>query len=429
MVLLHVKRGDESQFLYETSTGIGIEQLAYELVTIYNGRLKVSRVCSEIEELAKHGTMLPPDMLGLTDEQVEELHLVDEWADKCIPSGGWRFNRDPVGRRNGRQPQLKMGEVLTKAIEDAKAMISKKLTTDNKTLTQRIVQDALDLLRGAVTIVYPMQLPPHDPIRMEFSNTEDLTGTQASLEVIEPSKVQLWFAGKMMQTDKRLGEIVGANEKTKIIVKLAKLNEGAPGREPVITEDAKKQMMLHAYRRQEELKLKDDDALKPDRVLMADVYDLMLIRNWCPPWGRPDSSHSHNAKRFPSAAIYLPVLFSKLGTVHPWWIPATFGVDEKLCIHHIPLDAVEISRMFVPFVKCYLGVVNQQLMTPDGSGRATFPARAPGTVAHTFRVHMIRHNARHRYGIVICHNRRYGGIHHKRYQKEKCKYRQDSRGA
>uniref|UniRef100_A0A182W003 Uncharacterized protein n=1 Tax=Anopheles minimus TaxID=112268 RepID=A0A182W003_9DIPT len=258
MVLLHVKRGDASQFLYETSTGIGIQQLAYELVTIYNGRLKVSRVCSEIEELAKHGTMLPPDMLGLTDEQLEELHLVDEWADKCIPSGGWRFNRDPVGRRNGRQPQLKMGEVLTKAIEDAKAMISKKLATENKALTQRIVQDALDLLRGAVTIVYPMQLPPHDPIRMEFSNTEDLTGTQASLEVIEPSKVQLWFAGKMMQTDKRLGEIVGANEKTKIIVKLAKLNEGAPGREPVITEDAKKQMMMHAYRRQEELKPSDD---------------------------------------------------------------------------------------------------------------------------------------------------------------------------
>uniref|UniRef100_A0A182N774 Uncharacterized protein n=1 Tax=Anopheles dirus TaxID=7168 RepID=A0A182N774_9DIPT len=254
MVLLHVKRGDESQFLYETSAGIGIEQLAYELGTIYNGRLKVSRVCSEIEELIKHGPMLPPDMLGLTDEQIDELHLVDEWADTCVPSGGWRFNRDPVGRRNGRQPPSKMGDILEKAIEDAKAMVSKKLIDEGKCTGQRAVQDALDLLRGAVTIVYPMQLPPHDPIRMEFNNTEDLSGTQASLEVIEPAKVQLWFAGKMMLMDKRLGEIVGPNEKTKIIVKLAKLNEGAPGREPVITEDAKKQMMLHAYRRQEELK-------------------------------------------------------------------------------------------------------------------------------------------------------------------------------
>uniref|UniRef100_A0AAG5CUF9 Uncharacterized protein n=1 Tax=Anopheles atroparvus TaxID=41427 RepID=A0AAG5CUF9_ANOAO len=258
MVLLHVKRGEESQFLYEASTCIGVEQLAYELVTIYNGRLKVSRVCSEIEELAKYGTMLPPDMLGLTDEQVDELHLVDEWADRCIPSGGWRFNRDPVGRRNGRQPQAKMGDILTKAVEDAKTMISKKFINENKRITMQTVQEALDLLRGAVTIVYPMQLPPHDPIRMEFSNTEDLTGTQASLEVIEPSKAQLWFAGKLMLNERLLGEIVGQNEKTKIIVKLTKLNEGAPGREPVITEEARKQMMLHAYRRQEELKCREN---------------------------------------------------------------------------------------------------------------------------------------------------------------------------
>lgn len=81
--------------------------------------------------------------------------------------------------------------------------------------------------------------------------------------MIEPSKVQLWFAGKLMHVDKRLGEIVGANEKTKIIVKLAKLNEGAPGREPVITEDAKRQMMLHAYRRQEELKVSVSNIFLP----------------------------------------------------------------------------------------------------------------------------------------------------------------------
>ena len=52
-----------------------------------------------------------------------------------------------------------------------------------KLVTQKIVQEALDILRGAVTIVYPMGLPPHDVIRQEFENTEDLSGTQASLEV------------------------------------------------------------------------------------------------------------------------------------------------------------------------------------------------------------------------------------------------------
>jgi hypothetical protein len=50
--------------------------------------------------LANHGTMLPPNMIGLTDEQVEELHLKDEWGEKCIPSGGWTFNKDIMGKIN-----------------------------------------------------------------------------------------------------------------------------------------------------------------------------------------------------------------------------------------------------------------------------------------------------------------------------------------
>ena len=41
--------------------------------------------------------MLPPNIMGLTDEQVEELKLKDEWADKCTPSGGWTFNKDAIG--------------------------------------------------------------------------------------------------------------------------------------------------------------------------------------------------------------------------------------------------------------------------------------------------------------------------------------------
>ena len=53
----------------------------------------------------------------------------------------------------------------------------------NVCLTQKMVQNALDILRGAIMIVYPMNLPPHDVIRHEFENTEDLSGMQASLEV------------------------------------------------------------------------------------------------------------------------------------------------------------------------------------------------------------------------------------------------------
>jgi hypothetical protein len=58
-----------------------------------------------------------------------------------------------------------------------------------------------------------------------------------------------------MYRDKKLADYVGRNEKTKVIVKLQKKGQGAPGREPVISEEERKQMMLHAYRRQEELKV------------------------------------------------------------------------------------------------------------------------------------------------------------------------------
>lgn len=47
-------------------------------------------------------------------------------------------------------------------------------------LTEDMVRDALDKLRGAVTIVYPMQLPPYDPIRLEFEGKEELSGTQVN---------------------------------------------------------------------------------------------------------------------------------------------------------------------------------------------------------------------------------------------------------
>lgn len=204
--------------------------------------------------------MLPPDIMGLTDEQVEELKLVDSWADICIPSGGYSETKDPVGRRNGRQPLPNMQELLRKTVNEATAMVDKKLVDENKTLVQKNIKEALDLLRGAVTIVYPMQLPPHDSIRNEFQNTEDLMGTQASLEVIEPAKAQLWFAGKQLLSDRKLADFIGTNDKCKVIMKLQKSGEGPPGREPVFTEAERKQMMMQAYRRQEEMKrLEQDD--------------------------------------------------------------------------------------------------------------------------------------------------------------------------
>lgn len=259
MVRLQIKRGSQNQFIYETTISVAVSQLVPEIITIFNGRLKISRIAAEMEELAKHGPMLPPDILGLTQEQVEELKLEDKWAEVCTPMDGFQFSKDPIGRRNGRAPKPPMQAILNKAIDEAKQMVSVKLVDSNVDMTLKKVQNALDILRGAVTIVYPMQLPPHDNIRMEFTNTEDLQGTQASQEIVEPTKGELWFAGHHMLPEKQLLDYVGKSEKSKVIVKLVRLGEGQPGREPVISEESRKLIMLHEYRRQEELKKLDQN--------------------------------------------------------------------------------------------------------------------------------------------------------------------------
>lgn len=56
-------------------------------------------------------------------------------------------------------------------------MLLQKKVQANELIGQTKIQEAIDILRGAVMIVYPMGLPPHDPIRLEFENQEELGGT------------------------------------------------------------------------------------------------------------------------------------------------------------------------------------------------------------------------------------------------------------
>lgn len=259
MVILHVKKGDESQFLHSVNVDEDMDSVIAQVTALYNGRLKVSRLCYEIEELAKHGTQFPPDIMGLYEDQVKELGLKDDWGEICEPSGGFILEKDPVGRRNGKRPNDHMVKVLTKTVEEARAMLSKKLVTANKLLDKKKIKEALDILRGAVTIVYPMGLPPHDSIRLEFEDKEDLSGTHASLEVIEESRACLWFSGKEMLRGKKLKDYVGPNDKTKITIKISKSGHGAPAREPICTEEERNKMMWQAKQREEEMKRMEEN--------------------------------------------------------------------------------------------------------------------------------------------------------------------------
>lgn len=101
-----------------------------------------------------------------------------------------------MGRRNGMRPSDHVADVLNKTRIEALALISKDLIKADACLNPKIIGTALSILSGAVTIAYPMGLPHYDPIRQEIENNEDLSGTQASLEVESRPLGQLsnyWF--------------------------------------------------------------------------------------------------------------------------------------------------------------------------------------------------------------------------------------------
>lgn len=70
-----------------------------------------------------------------------------------------------------------MKNILKRTIDESKALISRDLVKRDQVMTKSIVREAIMMLSGAVTIVYPMGLPPYDPIKLEFDNEEDLSGT------------------------------------------------------------------------------------------------------------------------------------------------------------------------------------------------------------------------------------------------------------
>ena len=80
-------------------------------------------------------------------------------------------------------PGLSMAEMLKRTRAEARAMVSRDLVARDSCLTLKEVTNALDILRGATMIVYPMGLPPHEPIRLELENREDLSGTQVCVYV------------------------------------------------------------------------------------------------------------------------------------------------------------------------------------------------------------------------------------------------------
>ena len=62
------------------------------------------------------------------------------------------------------------------------------------------------------------------------------------------------WSGKALSKDYNVKDYFGGNEKSKVVVKLSKVGSGVPSREPRLSEQDRKQLMLLEHRRREELK-------------------------------------------------------------------------------------------------------------------------------------------------------------------------------
>ena len=260
MVVIHVKFGNqgEDEFLYETTASEKCEVLIGELVAMSNKRVQVAYLCGALKELGKYGPSKPQEDVG-----VDEIR--EKMAGATIDKGA-TYAADPSGQRTGNG----VGEQLTKVFDDvtgdAERYIASTQVKLKKALTMQGLDDKLANIRGAVTMAFPMGLPQHDPVYLALQGPDGISGG-AETTLLDPTTAQLWCAGKEFpRGDTTIAQRLGSkNEKTKIVAKLQNPGTGPPAREPVVSEDERKAMMAHYFKRQQELKdladSNDDDFL------------------------------------------------------------------------------------------------------------------------------------------------------------------------
>merc|ERR1719453_751749 len=217
------------------------------------------------EGLAQHGPMKPPEQQGLDDATplLEDYDVADGTVKpRSAPERSANYRPDPTERRTGNAPTDELAAVISKTVEDAKALTSENQVTMKRPTTSASLTEAINNIKGATMIAYPMGLPDYDPVRAILEERADADGAGA-LESLEPDGAALWCFNKELQRDELLSKYVGKNEKTKVVAKLQKKGAGAPQREPIVSEDEQKAMIAFYHKKQqqvEKMEAEDDDA-------------------------------------------------------------------------------------------------------------------------------------------------------------------------
>ena len=251
MVLVHLKINEQEQFLFQTTCAASNADLIAGLVEIWNLRHALCMLADAVDGLSKHGPSKPPDARGLDD--------IEEQAGKVVEKGA-HYSADPCGNRTGNPPGPELAATLQRCAADCRAVVSKAQVARKVALTRELLDEKVDNVRGAVMMAYPMGLPAYDLVR-DMLESDDLAAAGITPQAFDPATATLWWAGKEFPRGKVVGDRLGRNEKTKIVVKIQNPGSGPPAREPAVSEDERKAMMAHYFKKQEEAKrmAEDDD--------------------------------------------------------------------------------------------------------------------------------------------------------------------------
>ncbi|CAI2375911.1 unnamed protein product [Moneuplotes crassus] len=265
MVLIHFKKTDKNQFLYESTVKTKVDDLIHELVELNNMRLKVDRLAVSMEELATKGPQRPEELRGLEhlDEYVKSEDLtVINGLKKMPPQTGTREVIDETHYRTGWILDEEMVEEMLEGVRKAKSVIHIDNIAKKKPIAMEELNELVDWFRGMTMKAYPAfhGLGEWEPVLVLLENKEEIDHTLHGTDDMEEEKAQIWWAGKELARGKLLQDYVGKNDKSKIIVKMQHKGSGAPVREPLIDEESHKKMLSFFHKKQEEQKkLEEDD--------------------------------------------------------------------------------------------------------------------------------------------------------------------------
>ena len=134
-------------------------------------------------ELLKYGPEKQESEKGYTEEQLDELaktQAADTKPKREISKAGFTFYEItcPTGTRVGLQagpdavgvvePTLQQASVLTNA---------KEMVAQGKQLSLAEMKQSFEMIKGALTIIYPEGLPEWDPARAAIEDNEELEGS------------------------------------------------------------------------------------------------------------------------------------------------------------------------------------------------------------------------------------------------------------